>query len=276
MTKAPLTPPPQEEEEAHHYRKPSVTFDLSNLPAPSTPSSTMMTVGGFEEQEAALLSPTRSIDISAQAIPDTICVALLDRDTEMRHLVAHNTPLFNTLRSHLFNDWPRFENTLYVPRQQLDDIEWMARISKALQPVPSLLQQFRDLVGYVPVSDNNNDNGDYYNHDNNENGYSIDQRRHHQQFDHVDITRIRALGQVKLKDFPTHYPQFFINCQNCLLEKKDNNKGYKGFTETLFSSSQTIPDDIWEMRIYNQLDPYPDLLAQLKEIIAYETEQHPQ
>ncbi|KAI7855825.1 hypothetical protein BDC45DRAFT_438243 [Circinella umbellata] len=241
MTKAPLTPPPQEEEEAHHHRKPSVTFDLSNLPAPR-----------FEEQETALLSPTRSIDISAQAIPDTICVALLDRDTEMRHLVAHNTPLFNTLRSHLFNDWPRFENTLYVPRQQLDDIEWMARISKALQPVPSLLQQFRDLVGYVAP------------------------REQQQQFDHVDITRIRALGQDKLKDFPTHYPQFFINCQNCLLEKKDNNKGYKGFTETLFASSQTIPDDIWEMRIYNQLDPYPDLLAQLKEIIAYETEQHPQ
>ncbi|KAI9265184.1 hypothetical protein BDA99DRAFT_437370 [Phascolomyces articulosus] len=227
------------------------------------------TLNRQQQVEEALLSPTRSIDISAQAVPDTICVALLDRDTEMRHLVSHNTPLFNTLRSHLFQDWPRFENTLYVPRSQLDDIEWMARISKTLQPVPSLLQQFRDLVGYVPptptLEEQEEEKGkDYF--------YNVKQQ-YHDEFDHVDITRIRALPD-KLKDFPTHYPQFFINCQNCLLKKTQGKEDeYQVFTKTLFSSSNTLPDDVWEMRIYNQLDSYPDLLAQFKEIVQYETDQ---
>ncbi|KAI9491502.1 hypothetical protein BDB00DRAFT_485068 [Zychaea mexicana] len=278
MTKAPLTPPPQaEEEEAGggggvQHRKPSVSFDLSNLPAPTTPS-TMTLV------EEALLSPTRSIDIAAHAVPDTICVSLLDRDTEMRHLVAHNAPLFNTLRSHLFTDWPRFENTLYVARQQLDDVEWMARISKALQPVPSLLQQFRDLVGYIPHDDTPPETAET----------AVDllllphspapehQRRADEEFDHVDITRIRQQPD-KLKDFPTHYPQFFVNCQNSLRNHHSKDDGaYQRFTDTLFAApSAALPDDVWEMKIYNQLDPYPDLVAQLKEIIAYETEQQQQ
>ncbi|KAI8149943.1 hypothetical protein BJV82DRAFT_662041 [Fennellomyces sp. T-0311] len=231
MTKEPLTPPPQDEDDVP--RKPSVSFDLSNLPDPATPAV----------DEEALLSPTRSIDIAAHAVPDTICVSLLDRDTEMRQLVAHNAQLFNTLRSHLFKDWPRFENTLYVPRRQIDDLEWMARISKALQPVPSLLQQFRDLVGYIPHSPPSTASP----------------------FDHVELLRIRAHPD-KLKQFPAHYPQFFVNCQTCLQDEQ------QAFEDTLFSS--TLPDDVWETTIYNQLDRWPDLVAQLKEIVAYETEQH--
>ncbi|KAI9322139.1 hypothetical protein BX666DRAFT_1815107, partial [Dichotomocladium elegans] len=205
-----------------------------------------------------LLSPSSrcsSIDISAQAVPDTILVALLDRDEEMRHLVRHNRAFFNTLKSHLYTQWPKFENTLYCPRQRMPDQDWMDRITKALAPVPPLLQQFKDLVGYMPEHGAAIDEGDAIT--------SYDPNH----FINVDITRIRDYPS-RMAHVREAYPQFFINLKNSGLLDPTS------FVDTLLLAprSADLPDDVWEMRVYDQLDSFPDLLAQLKEIIDYELE----
>lgn len=222
----------------HSQRKPSVTFSL-----PDTP--------GAEEEDyddqKSLLSPLRSptIDICARAVPNTVLVAMLDRPEEMRQLVQHNRAFFAALRSHLHTAWPRFENTLYCSRATMPDRDWLDRISKALRDVPPLLQQFCDLVGYTDVEPNQQDKP-YY-------------------FEHVDITRIRNHpDRLNSKA----YPQFYVNCRECM-----NADSFEKFQHTLKIPRHEMPDDIWEMTIYDQVDKWPNLIAQLKEIIAYETEQ---
>lgn len=217
-------------------RKPSVTFDLSNLP--STPR---------EEKDAQLLSPSNSIDICAQAVPDTILVALLDRDEEMRQLVSHNHAFFSTLRTHLHPNWSRFENTLYCPRSQMPDADWIRRIGKAMQAAPSLLQQFYDLVGYVEQEDDHS-------------SYS------EPSVAHVDITRLRNYPK-RVESLPSAYPQLFVNCRQSMTEDEAD-----AFKQLILTPRSSMPDDLWEMAIYDQLDRWPNLVDQLHEIIAYEVE----
>ncbi|KAJ8655994.1 hypothetical protein O0I10_008434 [Lichtheimia ornata] len=227
-------------------RKLSVTFDL-----PETPGGTKHSPLNEDDLLSPSISRSNSIDINAQAVPDTILVALLDRDEEMRHLVQHNTAFFSSLRSHLYHNWSRFENTLYCPRSKMSDQDWMGRISKALHAVPPLLQQFKDLVGYMGEDDTTT---------------TTTLQQEEPSFIHVDLARIRDYPQ-RVARLRQAYPQFIINCQKGLSNPD-------AFFDTLFAPrSSTMPDDIWEMRIYDQLDHSGhDLLAQLKEIVEYEIE----
>ncbi|ORY97906.1 hypothetical protein BCR43DRAFT_490540 [Syncephalastrum racemosum] len=237
----PLTPPETRKPSFSsstglNSRKLSVTFDLSNLP--STPR---------EEKDIQLLSPSNSIDISAQAVPDTILVALLDRDQEMRQLVSHNHAFFSALRTHLHPNWDRFENTLYCPRSQMPDVDWIKRIEKAMQAAPSLLQQFYDLVGYVEQEDYPSTSSEPL-------------------VAHFDIARLRNYPK-RLEALPTAYPQLFVNCRQSMTEDEADE-----FMRLLLTPRSSMPDDLWEMAIYDQLDRWPNLVDQLHEIIAYEVE----
>ncbi|KAI7878691.1 hypothetical protein K492DRAFT_170646 [Lichtheimia hyalospora FSU 10163] len=245
---APLTPPAElpsrhPTTSTSSVRKLSVTFDL-----PETPGGTKHSPLNEDELLSPSISRSNSIDINAQAVPDTILVALLDRDEEMRQLVQHNTVFFSSLRSHLYHNWSRLENTLYCPRSKMNDQDWMDRISKALHAVPPLLQQFKDLVGYM---------GD---------DTATSMLQEEPSFIHVDLARIRDYPH-RVARLRQAYPQFIVNCQKGLTDPDS-------FFDTLFAPrSSTLPDDIWEMRIYDQLDHSDhDLLAQLKEIVEYEIE----
>lgn len=214
------------EEERTTKRKGSVTFDL---PPPTV-----------NEDQQELLSPCNpTIDIRAQAVPDTMLVALFDREREMKELVEHNKSFFSSLESFLNEKWPRFENTIYVPRTQMSDIEWITRISKALEPVPPLLEKFKELVGYL--------------------GEEEEEVR-----DKVELRQIRNRLDHLSKEA---YPQFFINCKETMSDEE-----YKLFIETLFDTS-TMKDELWEKKIRQQLKPWPNVLEQLEEIIAYEIEE---
>lgn len=250
---SPITPPADESKlstvrpSTESSRKPSVTFDLSNLP--ETP------------QNDDILSPSLSASptsgIHAQAVPDSILVALIDRQEEMRELVRYNHRFFATVRARLRSEWPNFEkNILYASREQMPDREWMQQISQALNDFPSLYLQFCDLVGYVDP--------DHY--------QQLDATN--EDFADVDITRIRDYPH-RLAQLPESYPQLFINCQACLESPSYNceyKRPYDTFKRTLLAPRSELPDDLWEMIIYDILDPWPNCLDQLKEIIAYEIE----
>ncbi|KAI9019347.1 hypothetical protein CLU79DRAFT_246305 [Phycomyces nitens] len=242
-THGPLTPPEDAASptiQTDKPRKTSVTFDPAIL-----------------NKNHDILSPTATeppvaIDLNAHAVPSSILVALWDRDKEMRDLVKHNHVFFDSLRMHMPN-WTRFENTLYYPRGQLSDEIWMSRIEKALEGFPHALDRFKDLVGYI--------------------GEPSDQPEesvHVPQFDHVDLVNIRDFPG-RLKKFPEAYPQFFINCQRTL--EANGPKDFVRFKETLFSPRSQMTDEMWEASLNDQLAIAPNLMTQLKEIIAYEAEE---
>lgn len=234
-------------------RKSSVTFDL-----PPTPSNEEERELGSGEQE--LLSPCPAscptVDICAHSVPDTMLVALFDRSSEMKGLVRHNRNYFSALQHHLDAKWSRFENTLYCDRSKMPDIEWMSRISKALQSAPSLLEKFKDLVGYMGETEDEDEDED---DDTTSTGDG-------EFFASVDISRIRNYPNRISKE---SYPQFYINCQQFMQEAE-----FEQFVNTLSSTDRKeISDELWESKIYKQLHDWPNLLEQLQELVAYEIEE---
>lgn len=222
-----LTPPI---DTTSHRRKSSVTFDLPPR----------------ENEEPLSPCPVVSpiIDITAQIVPDSMLVALFDRSGEMKGLVRHNKTFFTSLQQHLDSKWPRFENTLYCDRSKMGDKEWMKHISKGLEGVPSLLEKFKELVGYLGPEEQEKD--DY--------------------FSNVDISLIRNYPDRLSRE---SYPQFFINCK----ESIQGDKEYNEFVNTLLNSNRKeISDKVWEAKVYQTFNQHPNLLEQLQEIVAYEME----
>lgn len=222
---------------SHTLRKGSVSFDL--------PPEQQQ-----QPEEQDLLSPcitSPTIDINAQPVPDTMLVALVDRGSEMRDLVRFNKPFFSTMANHLDTKWSRFENTLYCERSVMSDSEWLKRISKALQNAPSILDQFKDLVGFIPEYDQDSSSSD-----------------EQQEFSRVDLIPIRSkLDRLSQET----YPQFYINCQESMQSKQE----YDSFIHVLNDSN--LSDQAWLFKINQALRDHTNLLEQLQEIVAYETEQ---
>lgn len=229
---------------SHTLRKSSVSFDLP-------PEQQQQQQQQPQEQE--LLSPcitSPTIDITAQSVPDTMLVALVDRGSEMRDLVRFNKPFFCTMANHLDTKWSRFENTLYCERSVMPDSEWLKRISKALQNAPSILDQFKDLVGFIPDYDQDSS--------------SSSDEQQQQEFSRVDLIPIRS--KIDRLSQET-YPQFYINCQ----EGMQNEQAYNTFIHVLNDAS--LSDQAWLLKIHQALKDHANLLEQLQEIVAYETEQ---
>ncbi|KAL9552878.1 hypothetical protein MBANPS3_003552 [Mucor bainieri] len=223
---------------SHTLRKSSVSFDLppeqQQQPQP---------------QEEDLLSPcitSPTIDINAQSVPDTMLVALVDRGSEMRDLVRYNKPFFSTMANHLDTKWSRFENTLYCERSVMSDSEWLKRISKALQSAPSILEQFKDLVGFIPDYDQDSSS-------------SSSDEQQQQEFSRVDLILIRSKLDRLSQDT---YPQFYINCQ----ESMQNQQAYSAFIHVL--NDATLSDHAWLFKIHQSLRDHTNLLEQLQEIVA--------
>lgn len=228
---------------SHTLRKSSVSFDLP-------PEQQQQQ----QPEEQDLLSPcitSPTIDINAQPVPDTMLVALVDRGSEMRDLVHFNKPFFTTMANHLDTKWSRFENTLYCERSVMSDSEWLKRISKALQNAPSILDQFKDLVGFIPDYDQDSSS-------------SSDEQQQQQEFSRVDLIPIRSkLDRLSQET----YPQFYINCQDSM----QNEQAYNTFLHVL--NDATLSDQAWLFKIHHTLKDHANVLEQLQEIVAYETEQ---
>ncbi|CAG8693457.1 10912_t:CDS:2 [Dentiscutata heterogama] len=193
-------------------------------------------------EEFFVNSPTdSSIDIPVRDLrfdeTDTVLVALVDRDTEMRELFKKNKDYFEMVKHSIFSseendEWQEFLSILYSPRDLIPDLEWMNKIS---------------------VND--------------------------EMTDLVDITVIRDRPNI-LENILNSYPQFFINAQQALSQVnkrpgKINRSGeektlYDEFKKILTCPRSEMSDDEWEIAIYECLDPWPQLVAQFEEIVAYE------
>jgi hypothetical protein len=253
---------------ASETRKPSVSFDLSNLPEKPTTESIVFTQGDPDQHAPRSSSPP--IDISGHVVPDTILVALLDRDIEMKELASRNKSFFSMVESHLHSSWPGFQRVLFARRDQVPDAEWIQEIAVLLEHAPALFEKFKELVGYEEYLFDS----DSYEEDDEEHSRhgSYDEST----FENVDITLIRNYPS-KLATFKQSYPQFFINAKRCFTpygedDQMDHNPLFEEFEILLFSPRREIEDQDWENRIYDILDNWPNLLAQLKEIIAYEVD----
>lgn len=132
----------------------------------------------------------------------------------------------------------------------MPDSEWLKRISKALQNAPSILDQFKDLVGFIPDYDQDSS--------------SSSDEQQQQEFSRVDLIPIRS--KIDRLSQET-YPQFYINCQ----EGMQNEQAYNTFIHVLNDAS--LSDQAWLLKIHQALKDHANLLEQLQEIVAYETEQ---
>ncbi|CAO3626467.1 unnamed protein product [Cunninghamella echinulata] len=207
-----------------------------------------------EEKEENLCSP--NIDIHAHIVPDTILVALLNRDQEMKELVQHNQPFFKSIQLQLGKkEWHTLEEILYSPRQQYNDYQWMMKIKGYLNRIPTSFITFKDLVGCMMVEDDDNNN----NSNNEEKAYNEPTF-----FQHINVCHIRQYPE-KLNDFKSSYPQFFINCQQVL-----SKKAMTTLESTLFTPTSSLSDQQWKSIINQILSCHQNLMDQLKEIIAYE------
>ncbi|KAI9474095.1 MAG: hypothetical protein EXX96DRAFT_580584 [Benjaminiella poitrasii] len=111
-----------------------------------------------EELRRLSLSPSGSIDIHGQAVSSDILVALLDRPSEMKDLVARNTQFYEAIEHYIKETqgetaWYRFQEIVYKPREKLPDRVWMNQISHFLSHNAVFLTKFKESVGYADDDD---------------------------------------------------------------------------------------------------------------------------
>jgi len=285
-----LTPPEE--------GKRSVSFNLSNS------NSINSTLNIPKDLIEFAVSPAESIDIAIRDLSQDICVAMVDRDTEMKDLFIRNQEFFDTVKQSIFEDdesWEEFLKVLYSKREEKPDSEWMDSISEFLSANPPLLVNFKQIIGYYENDDDNDD----HDHDDNIQEYEeepypdsciIDQNTY------VDITPIRDHPRI-LENLEKSYPQFFINAQHELGNERQRRGSasvlggnhlcndnpllhpnvsseepsttlYDEFKRILFTPRSEMSDVEWETAIYECLDPWPHLVAHLEEILVYEIEQY--
>lgn len=110
------------------------------------------------------------VDIRGRSVQPDILVALLDRPNEMKALASRNPHFYSALENYIIETqgadaWAEFQDICYALRQELNDREWMAAISRYLANNPAFLAKFKESVGYDDPStrgDGGNEPSDYY------------------------------------------------------------------------------------------------------------------
>ncbi|KAG0291673.1 hypothetical protein BGZ98_002931 [Dissophora globulifera] len=207
--------------------------------------------------------------VLTDAAPQDMLVALFDRPSELKALAARHSDFFNVMYNSLsLNDRDRFKTVLYLPREELSDSDWMHAIADQLGPLsPCILEKFKGIVGWIGP-DSEDDEMVLWGED--EYGYRDSS------FEHVQIKWLRDIEDFTLEAFQQGYPQFFVNAREQLQGRRmscggDHRDRYAILCETLGLTKSELPcDNAWARRMNSCLDKYPELLLQLKEIIAYE------
>ncbi|KAF8927755.1 hypothetical protein BGZ47_001961 [Haplosporangium gracile] len=208
--------------------------------------------------------------ITAEDAPQDLLVALVDRSSELEALAARHSDFFNLIYSSLSKSCRGpFKSLLFTPRSSLGDRDWMQAIDQQLSALPScILEKFKGIVGWIgPEGDE--DEQDLWGED--EYGYR------NSSFEQVQIKWLRDVPDFPLETFKQCYPQFFVNARDRLQGRRmslggDQRDHYVIFCETLQLSRDDLPcDNAWARRMNGCLEKHPELLLQLKEIVAYET-----
>ncbi|KAF9119022.1 hypothetical protein BGW39_000666 [Mortierella sp. 14UC] len=209
--------------------------------------------------------------ITAETVPQDMLVALFDRSSELEALAAIHSDFFSLIYSTLSKSTREpFKTLLFTPRSALGDLDWMRAIEQHLAPLPPcILEKFKGIVGWIGPDGDENKDDCLWGED--EYGYRDSS------FEQVQIKWLRDVPNFPLKTFEQCYPQFFVNARECLQGRHmsyggDQRDLYLIFCETLDLSRDDLPcDNAWARRMNGCLEKHPELLLQLKEIIAYET-----
>ncbi|KAF9148274.1 hypothetical protein BG015_009996 [Linnemannia schmuckeri] len=208
--------------------------------------------------------------ITAEDAPQDLLVALVDRSSELEALAARHSDFFNLIYSSLSkSSRESFKSLLFTPRSSLGDRDWMQAIDQQLSALPPcILEKFKGIVGWIGP-DGDEDEQDLWGED--EYGYRDSS------FEQVQIKWLRDVPDFPLETFEQCYPQFFVNARDRLQGRRmslggDQRDNYMVFCETLRLSRDDLPcDNAWARRMNGCLEKHPELLLQLKEIVAYET-----
>ncbi|KAG0252754.1 hypothetical protein DFQ27_007874 [Actinomortierella ambigua] len=141
----------------------------------------------------------------------------------------------------------------------------------------SRVQEERDEYDDEDDEDDEDEEDDYSDDDNDDyNLWGEDKYGYRDSsYEQIQIKWIRDFPE-QLAVFRREYPQFFINARDRLGGKRlsfggDRRDLYEIFCETLFLTREQLRcDNAWTRRMNGCLDKHPELLLQLKEIIAYE------
>lgn len=208
--------------------------------------------------------------ITAEDAPQDLLVALFDRSSELEALAARHSDFFNLIYSSLSKSCREpFKTLLFTPRSSLSDRDWMQAIDQQLSALPPcILEKFKGIVGWIgPEGDE--DERELWGED--EYGYRDSS------FEQVQIKWLRDIPDFSFETFEQRYPQFFVNARERLQGRRmsyggDQRDHYAIFCETLQLSRDDLPcDNAWARRMNGCLENHPELLLQLKEIVAYET-----
>lgn len=334
----------------HHYhhrpRKASVTFDFnistpSRDPPTSTPPSSPDTRTDSDSSplsdtdDLVPLSPPAvslptPIPINGQIVPAAILVALLERDREMRELVRRNDQFFAVLKHHIADreggaeDWARFKNLLFAPRESLPDRDWIEALGEHLSTTPAYWCKFKELVGYdeaeVEAEQQSSFRdpffcggrvGDVYVFGSEDVVLEEDEEEDADDEAEIELTRIRDVPD-RLARLEDAYPRFFESTKRALengsrrgsvvtammvnearteeeadelmdemrarqeerseqdCEGRGGSRLYREFAATLLASRRDLDDEEWEAALLDCLEGWPNLVVQLKEIVAVE------
>ncbi|KAG0289690.1 hypothetical protein BGZ96_006792 [Linnemannia gamsii] len=207
--------------------------------------------------------------ITVEDAPQDLLVALFDRSSELEALAAKHSDFFNLIYSSLSKSSREpFKSLLFTPRPSLGDRDWMQAIEQHLSALPPcILEKFKGIVGWIGPEGDEDD--ERWGED--EYGYRDSS------FEHVQIKWLRDVPNFPLETFQQCYPQFFVNARDRLQGRRmsyggDQRDQYVIFCETLKLNRDDLPcDNAWARRMNGCLEKHPELLLQLKEIVAYET-----
>ncbi|KAK3846028.1 MAG: hypothetical protein J3R72DRAFT_435125 [Linnemannia gamsii] len=251
----------------------TTTTKVTPAITPTTTAATSIMSSVVTENSARAAQPQETHlnhIITAESVPQDMLVALFDRSSELEALAAIHSDFFNLIYSSLSKSTREpFKTLLFTPRSALSDRDWMQAIDQHLAALPPcILEKFKAIVGWIgPEGDDEDDclwGEDEY-------GYRDSS------FEQVQIKWLRDVPDFPLEVFKQCYPQFFVNARERLQGRRmsyggDHRDQYVIFCETLDLSREDLPcDSAWARRMNGCLEKHPELLLQLKEIIAYET-----
>ncbi|KAF9578314.1 hypothetical protein BGW38_005946, partial [Lunasporangiospora selenospora] len=214
--------------------------------------------------------------IMTEYAPQDMLVALFDRSTELEALAAKNSDFFQLVYGSVSAaSRNQFKSILYMSRADLGDQNWMNAIAAHLATSPCVLEKLKNIVGWIGPDSLGSDDSDYddrYWDGDEEDEYCC----RNSSFEEVQIKWLRDVPDFCINGFQASYPQFFLNAQERLQGRRltfggDRRDLYVIFCETLqLTREQFTCDNAWARRMHSCLEKHPELVLQLKEIIAYE------
>ncbi|KAF9970060.1 hypothetical protein BGZ73_007340 [Actinomortierella ambigua] len=279
----------------------AVTTSSEHAPTHSaTATKTLTTVASTKKPSTCNKTDDLLGHILIEQAPSDMLVALFDRPSELQALATRNADYFAMLYTQIgAASRAAFKQLLFAPREEKCDLTWMRELARYLKAQPCVLEKFQNLVGWVgPDEYDDEDCGkktkkkggraeeldgyDEDDEDDDEDDYDEDGLWGEDQYgyrnssyEQIQIKWIRDYPE-RLAAFRKEYPQLFINARERLGGKRlsyggDRRDLYEIFCETLFLTREQLRcDNAWTRRMNGCLDKHPDLLLQLKEIIAYE------